>query len=65
MERKNKQIYSKIILITTLSLIGLNLLLAIILPLILSPNTESLIVSTLIFQNNILLPITYIFLILP
>lgn len=64
---KNKSPYSKIIVITALSLIGLNILLAIILPIILAifgSGTESFIISVLIIQKKILIPITTLFLIL-
>jgi len=64
---KNKLTYSKIISITTISLIGLNILLAVILPIILKiwgSITTDFIVKTLIIQKNYLLPITYAFFII-
>lgn len=60
MSWKDRPLYSRIIAISVVSLIVLNILLAIILPVILSPETEQLVISMRFIQNDVLLPITYI-----
>lgn len=61
---KNRPLYSKVIAIVTICLIVINIFLAIILPIILNPATESFVINTLIIQWNVLLPITSVFLII-
>ena len=67
MNWKNKPVYSKVISLATILLIGLNILLAVILPIILKifgSGTKFFIIITLTIQQNYLLPLTYFFLII-
>jgi len=59
---KDKPQHSKVIAIVAISLIAINILLAIILPISLKYlDNQSFVVSTLVIQNTVLLPLTSFF----